>query len=68
MLIGSMFIFVVVQRGNDFWENGMNQGKLERSPVVIVTACMKARKYKTLIRTASTMGRQKSIQIQPVTT
>ena len=46
----------------------INQGKLERSPVVIVTACMKARKYKTLIRTALTMGRQQSIQIQPVAT
>jgi len=42
-------VFVVVQRGKYFWENGMNQGKLESKPVVIVIACMKARKYKTPI-------------------
>ena len=28
----------------------MNQGMLERRPVVIVNACMKAGEYKTLIR------------------
>jgi len=44
--------FAIVQRGKHFWENGMHQGKLERRPVVIVTACLKAQKYKTLIRKA----------------
>ena len=52
-------VFVIVQSGKHFWENGMNQGKLERRPVVIVTSCRKAGKYKTLIRKAWTMARQK---------
>jgi len=47
-----VIVFVIVQRGKHFWENGMNQGKLERRPAVIVTTCMKARKYKTHIRKA----------------
>ena len=35
-----VIVFIIVQRGKHFWENGMNQGKLERRPVVIVTACL----------------------------
>jgi hypothetical protein len=35
-----------------FLENGMNQGMLERRPVVIVNAYTKAGEYKMLIRKA----------------
>ena len=37
----------------------MNQRKLERRSVLIVAACMKARKYKTFIRRAWAMARPK---------
>ena len=51
-----------------FLENGMNQGLLERRPVVIVNACMKAGKYKTLNGRLEQWRDKKSIQIQLVTT
>ena len=59
MLIVLLSVSLSFKEGKHVWENGMNQGKLERRPVVIVTACMKARKYKTLLRKAWTMARQK---------
>ena len=43
----------------------MNQGKLERIPVVIVTACMKARNSSERLEQ---WRDKKSIQIQLVTT
>jgi len=42
-----------------FLENSTYQGMLERRPVVIINACMKAAQYKTLIWKASTMAKQK---------
>ena len=60
-----VIVFVIVQRGKHFWENGMNQGKLERIPVVIVTACMKARNSSERLEQ---WRDKKSIQIQLVTT
>jgi uncharacterized membrane protein len=60
-----VIVFVIVQRGKHFWENGMNQGKLEWIAVVIVTACMKARNSSERLEQ---WRDKKSIQIQLVTT
>ena len=59
-------VFITVQRGKHFWENGMNQGKLERRPVVIVTAWWKRENTKCSSRRLEQWRDKKSIQIQLV--
>ena len=68
MVYRFVIVFVIVQSGTLFWENGMNQRKLERRPVVIVAACMKARKYKRSSGGLERWRDQKNIQLQRVTT